>query len=70
MIVIGDISELLNGLSAAAYVFYTLTFTSLLIMRVTHKREPRPFKVNTFIPFSCTFLFQTHTFTHPVRPGS
>ncbi len=45
MIVIGDISELLNGLSAAAYLFYILSFSSLLIMRVTRRREPRPFKV-------------------------
>ena len=45
-IAIGDISKLLDGYSAVAFVFYGLVFAGLLIMRVTHREAPRPFKVN------------------------
>ncbi|XP_064393081.1 b(0,+)-type amino acid transporter 1-like [Halichondria panicea] len=50
LILIGDISELLNGLSAVIYLFYTLIFSSVLIMRVTRRREPRPFKAWFIVP--------------------
>ena len=50
MILLGDISELLNGLSGVIYLFFALIFISLLILRVTRSREPRPFKVSMHTP--------------------
>ena len=45
MICIGDIGELIESFSAASFVFYLLSFIALLIMRLTHPKEPRAFKV-------------------------
>ena len=45
MISVGNIGELISAFSAAAFVFYLLVFIALIIMRVTHPNEPRPFKV-------------------------
>ena len=44
-ILVGDISSLIQGFSAAQWVFIFLTFISILIMRFTHKDDKRPFKV-------------------------
>ena len=46
MISVGDIGELIAAFSAAAFVFYMLAFISVLIMRVTHRDQPRLFKVH------------------------
>ena len=45
MIGVGDIGELIEAFSAAAFVFYMLVFIAVLIMRVTHRDKPRLFKV-------------------------
>ena len=46
LLVIGNIEDLLDGSSAALWVFYGLTIIGLLIMRVTHRMEERPYKVS------------------------
>ena len=49
-IMAGDISNLISSFNAAIWTYYCLSFVSLLIMRVTHRHEPRPFKVWIVIP--------------------
>ena len=46
----GDISDLISSFNAAIWTYYCLSFVSLLIMRVTYRHEPRPFKVWIVIP--------------------
>ena len=53
----GGIIELLNGVSAAVWVFYTLCFVGLIIMRFTVKKE-RPFKVLVYI-FCVMLLYKS-----------
>ena len=53
---IGSISGLIDSFSAAIWVYYALTFTSLLIMRVTYRKEERPFKVFFVIPLVMVFV--------------
>ena len=48
-VLIGNIDSLINSFNAAIWVFYGLVFAGLLIMRVTHRNQPRPFKVTTRI---------------------
>ena len=48
MISVGDIGELIEAFSAAAFVFYMLVFISVFIMRVTHRDQPRLFKVHLY----------------------
>lgn len=45
MITAGSIGELIEAYSAASFFFHMLVFVALLIMRVTHAKEPRFFKV-------------------------
>ncbi len=45
-VAIGDISVLLDGYSAVAFVFYGIVFAAVLVMRVTDKKAPRPFRVS------------------------
>ena len=49
-ILAGDISDLISSFNASIWTYYCLSFVSLLIMRVTHRHEPRPFKVWIIIP--------------------
>ncbi len=51
-IMIGDLSFLLDGYNVVAFIIYAFVFSALLILRVTHKEAPRPFKVSQ-CPFSC-----------------
>jgi len=44
-VLIGNIDSLIKSFNAAIWVFYGLVFAGLLIMRVTHRHQPRPFKV-------------------------
>ena len=44
-IMVGDIKFLIKAYISAIWVFYGLTFVSLLIMRVTHRKITRPYKV-------------------------
>ena len=46
----GNISDLITSFNAATWIMYGLSFVSLLIMRVTHRHEPRPFKVWIIVP--------------------
>ena len=41
----GDIENLIDAFSAATWVFYGLSFLGLIIMRFTHKKKRRPYKV-------------------------
>ena len=45
MISVGNISSLIDFFSFVAWLFYGLTFTSLLILRYTMKQATRPYKV-------------------------
>ena len=54
--VAGNISDLISSFSAAIWVYYTLSFISLLIMRVTYKDEERPFKVFFVVPLLMVFI--------------
>lgn len=42
----GSIEDLIDGMSAAIWVFYALTFAAVLVMRVTHHKDPRPYRVH------------------------
>ena len=44
-VVVGDIPNLVFSLSAGVWLFNGMTIAGLLIMRVTHKDDPRPYKV-------------------------
>ena len=56
MIVCGGITDLLNGASAAIWLFYILCFVGIIIMRSTYKQTPRPYKVC----MPCSPLFHTY----------
>lgn len=45
MLIPSDIGQLINSFNAAAWIFYGLCFASLLIMRITRRRDNRPYKV-------------------------
>ena len=47
MVISGDITELVDAFAAASFVFYLLVFVGLIIMRFTHSKEPRIFKVTS-----------------------
>ena len=49
MVIPSDIEQLINSFNAAAWIFYGLCFASLLIMRITHRRDKRPYKVYTWL---------------------
>ena len=44
-VMVGNIESLINSFNATFWVFYGLVFVGLLIMRVTHRNQPRPYKV-------------------------
>lgn len=44
---VGDISKLIEGVSAAIFLIYLLVIIGLMIMRFTYKEEPRLFKVSS-----------------------
>ena len=46
MIIPSNLTQLVNSYSLAVWIFYGLVFVGLLIMRVTHKDVPRPYKVS------------------------
>ena len=48
-VLIGNIDSLIDSFNAAIWVFYGLVFAGFLIMRVTHRDQPRPYKVTTRI---------------------
>ena len=50
LVVIGNIDDLIGGVSSAVWLFYGLAIAGLLIMRVTHKDEPRPYRVWLIAP--------------------
>ena len=46
---VGDISELIEGVSATGSLIYLLVIIGLIIMRITYKEEPRLFKVSLLL---------------------
>ncbi|XP_065934469.1 b(0,+)-type amino acid transporter 1 isoform X3 [Magallana gigas] len=54
MLIPGDIGSLINFVSFASWMFYSLAIVSLIVLRFIRKNEPRPIKV--FILFPITFL--------------
>ncbi|GAB1609263.1 b(0,+)-type amino acid transporter 1-like [Argonauta hians] len=54
MIIPGEISSLIDFFSFTAWLFYGLAFLSLLVMRVTKRKQKRPFKV--FLPVPILML--------------
>ena len=45
LVLVGDISELIEGCSASIFLFYLFVIIGLIIMRFTHSQEPRLYKV-------------------------
>ncbi len=45
MVIVGTVDQLIDGLSFMSFIFYTLCIVAVLILRVTHHKEPRLFKV-------------------------
>ncbi len=45
MVVIGTIDQLIDGFSFISFIYYTLVIIAVFILRVTHRKEPRLFKV-------------------------
>ena len=60
LVVTGNIDDLVEGSSSAVWLFYGIAIAGLLIMRVTHKDEPRPYKVWLVTPITgvlvCLYL--------------
>ena len=50
-IIPNDFNTLLNGFTFTGWFFYCLVFTSVIILRFTHKDHPRPFKVTNYSEF-------------------
>ena len=46
MVLMGEIFELIDFFSFTAWFFYGLTMLSLIVLRVTQKDRPRPYKVS------------------------
>ena len=70
LIVIGNIDDLLAAVSTAMWLFYGLAIAGLLIMRVTHKDKPRPYKVWLIAPIfgllMCLYLVVLPVIQKPV----
>lgn len=49
MLIPSNLGQLINSFNAAAWIFYGLCFASLLIMRITHRRDIRPYKVCSWL---------------------
>ena len=43
-VVIGDLSDLINGLSVLVWIGVGLTFGAAIIMRITKREETQPYK--------------------------
>lgn len=60
MVVTGTIDRLINGFSAMSLVVYGMTVAGVVILRVTHQKEPRLFKVPRYPlvkpPFMCVLF--------------
>ena len=56
-IIPGDINSLVNYFSFAAWLFYGLTITGLIVMRFTRKELKRPIKVGLVPQMSQVALF-------------
>ena len=69
-IMIGDIDELVDGVSAGVWLFYGITIAGLLVMRVTHKNETRPYRVWLITPIFallvCLYLVVLPVIRKPV----
>ncbi|ESO90786.1 hypothetical protein LOTGIDRAFT_122747, partial [Lottia gigantea] len=53
---VGDISGLIDLFSFAVWMFYFLTFVSLLILRYTKRNTPRTYKVPIAIPIALVLI--------------
>ena len=53
---VGSIEVLIQGVTAAMWFFYLLVFCSVLILRITHPKYARPFKVRTTQPYTAIFV--------------
>ena len=47
MVLMGEIFELIDFFSFTAWFFYGLTMFSLIVLRITQKERPRPYKVGS-----------------------
>ena len=52
MVGVGTIDQLIDGLTFILFVFYTLVIMAVVILRITHRKEPRFFKVRKFSPIT------------------
>ena len=58
----GNLAQLVDSYSTGGWTFYGLVFGGLLIMRVTHRRASRRFKVdkfNTMYEISLKYTYAT-----------
>ena len=56
MVIIGDIEQLIDGFSSINLVIYGMTTAAVVILRVTHQKEQRLFKVRTTLPKACLWI--------------
>ena len=47
-IIPNDFNTLVNAFNFTTWLFYALVTASVVILRITHKNHPRPFKVCSF----------------------
>ena len=64
MVVAGTIDQLIDGFGFISFIFYTLVIIAVFILRITHHKEPRLFKVGTYsnnmgklLLYMCVFCF-------------
>ena len=60
MIIPSNIGQLIDFFSFAAWLFYGLTFLSLIVMRKTKSSEPRAYKVLVFDNIHYNYGFFKH----------
>lgn len=65
MVLMGEIFELIDFFSFTAWFFYGLTMLALIILRITQKTRPRPYKVPLIIPVT-TLLVSIYLVVAPI----
>ena len=70
LVAIANVEDLIDGFSFATWLIIGITMVGLIIMRVTHSKEPRPYKVWIILPifmvFTCLYLVILPIFQKPV----
>ena len=48
MVVVGTVDQLIDGFTFISFVFYGMVIAAVIILRITHRKEPRLFAVRMF----------------------